>query len=322
MTSLQIKGHTAMLGANVMWGLMSPLSKMVIVGGIVTPLVITNLRMAGAMVLFWITSLFVPREHVPLPDLARLFCAGMLGVLINQSCFMMGVGLTSPGDASIITTSMPLWVMILAALILKEPITAKKVGGIVCGATGALLLILSSGHVGADRASGIWGDLLVLTAQFSYALYLTLYKNFVARYSLVTLMKWMFTFAFLVNFCYAAPSLYSTVWSALSWAEIGSLAFTVVCGTYIAYVLIMIGQKTLRPTVVGMYNYFQPIVACMVGIYMGLDTFNLEKLAAILLIFCGVWLVTRSKSRSQMLAEQSQQQKTINKYGTKAAFRN
>lgn len=293
-----------MLGANIMWGLMSPLSKMVLVGGLVTPLVITNLRMAGAMALFWITSIFMPREHVPLADLLRLFCAGMLGVLINQSCFMLGVGFTSPGDASIITTTMPLWVMILAALILKEPITAKKIGGIVCGATGAILLILGSGHMGSDWKSGIWGDLLVLTAQLSYALYLTLYKNFVAKYSLVTLMKWMFTFAFLVNIIYAFPSLWTTEWSALNWAEIGSLAFTVVCGTYVAYILIMIGQKTLRPTVVGMYNYIQPIVACFVAIYMGLDSFNFEKALAIVLIFCGVWLVTRSKSRAQALAEQ------------------
>lgn len=292
-----------MLGANVMWGLMSPFSKFVIVGGLVAPLVITNLRMGGAMVLFWITSLFCPKEHVPLPDIFRLFLAGMIGVLINQTFFMMGVSYTSPGDASIITTSMPLWVMILAALILKEPITGKKIGGIVCGATGAILLILSSGHVGAERANGILGDLLVLTAQFSYALYLVLFKNFVSKYSLVTLMKWMFTFAFVVTLFYTTPDLLATQWAALSWLEIGALAFTVVCGTYLAYVLIMIGQKTLRPTVVGMYNYFQPIVSCLVAIYLGLDTFNLEKAAAIVLIFAGVFLVTRSKSRADMERE-------------------
>ena len=33
------KGHASMLGANVMWGLMSPVSKVILVGGAITPLV-------------------------------------------------------------------------------------------------------------------------------------------------------------------------------------------------------------------------------------------------------------------------------------------
>lgn len=291
-----------MLGANVIWGLMSPFSKYVILGGVVSALNITSLRMAGAAALFWILSIFCKKERVPLPDIARLFFAGMIGVLINQSCFMMGVGYTSPGNASIITTTMPLWVMILAAFILKEPVTAKKVGGIVCGATGAVLLILGSPK-GLPGDNPLLGNLLVLTAQFSYALYLCLYKKFIAKYSLVTLMKWMFTFAALVNLMYSLPSLIKVHWAELRPLDVGSIAFTVVLGTFVAYILIMIGQKTLRPTVVGMYNYFQPIVSCMVAIFLGMDYFNIQKGAAIVLIFCGVWLVTRSKSRADMERE-------------------
>lgn len=292
------QGHLAMLGANISWGLMAPFSKFVILSGLVTPLIITNLRMAGAMALFWLTSLLAPREHVPVKDLLRLFVASMLGVLINQSCFMAGVGLTSPGDASIITTSMPLWVMILSALILRDKITPRKIAGIACGAAGALMLILGSGRVatGGDGTMAIWGDVLVLTAQFSYALYLVLYKDFVRRYSLVTLMKWMFTFAFAASVPYSLPGWLSTDWAALGAMHIGSLAFVVVMGTYVAYIFIMYGQKTLAPTVVGMYNYVQPVVSCMVAIAMGMDRFNGEKALAIALIFTGVWLVTRGVS--------------------------
>lgn len=302
---LKLKGHAAMLSANVIWGLMSPFSKYVILLGVISPYIISTLRFGGAMILFWMLSFFTKKEKVPFADLLRLFGAGMLGVFVNQSCFMLGVSMTSPGDASIITTSMPLWVMILAAFILKEPITAKKVGGIVCGASGAILLIIGSRRTGMDDVVGtrqVLGDLMVLAAQFSYALYLCLYKNFVAKYSLVTLMKWMFTFAFFVDFPFVAKDFFSADWGAvdsLSWC---SLAFTVVMGTFLAYIFIMIGQKTLRPTVVGMYNYLQPIVSCFVAIYLGMDSFNFEKGIAIILIFAGVWLVTRSKSRAQLEA--------------------
>ena len=115
-----------MLGANVMWGLMSPLAKLVMVGGAVTPLVVTDLRIFGAMVLFWITSFFRKPEHVGHKDMAKLLVASLLAIVFNQGCFIFGVGLTSPGDASIITTSMPLWAMALAAIFLKEPITHGK----------------------------------------------------------------------------------------------------------------------------------------------------------------------------------------------------
>ena len=131
------KGHASMLGANVMWGLMSPVSKVILVGGAITPLVITDLRIGGAMILFWITSFFQKPEHVNHKDLVSLFFASLLAIVFNQGCFIFGVSLTSPGDASIITTSMPLWAMILAAFILKEPITGKKVLGITLGAGGA-----------------------------------------------------------------------------------------------------------------------------------------------------------------------------------------
>ena len=267
------KGHASMLGANTMWGLMSPISKFVMLGGAVTPLVVTDLRIFGAMILFWVVSFFRKPEHVGHKDLAKLFGASLLATVFNQGCFIFGVSLSSPGDASIITTSMPLWAMVLSALILKEPITGKKVLGIAAGASGALLLILGSRSVAASatKDTAIWGDLLVLTAQCSYALYIVLFKNFVSKYSLITIMKWMFTYAFICVLPFSADSLMATDWTALHWAEIGGLAFIVVGATFGCYVLVVVGQKALRPTVAGMYNYIQPVVACIVAICWGMD---------------------------------------------------
>ena len=291
------KGHLAMFGANVMWGLMSPVAKMVFAAGVVSPMIMVDLRVAGAALLFWITSLFLPREHVPFKDILRLFGAGMLGVLFNQGFFIVGVSLTSPGEASLVTTTMPMWVMLLAWLILREPITPKKAGGIAAGATGAIILIVGSGSQvrGSDPALG---DVIVLCAQLCYALYLTLYRNFIRKYCLVTLMKWMFLSASVVALPSSLPWLCDCDWSAVSVPEWSGIAYVVVCGTFLAYVCIMIGQKRLRPTLVGMYNYVQPIVATITGICLGLDTFTPLKGIAIALIFTGVWLVTISKAKS------------------------
>ncbi len=293
-----IKGHVAMLGANTMWGLMAPVAKTVMAAGVVTPLLMTNFRIVGAAVLFWIASLFVPYEKVPAKDLLKMAGAAMLGILFNQGSYISGVGLTSPGEASIITTTMPLWVMFFAAIILREPITLKKVGGIVLGASGALMLVLTSSHTAMKGDNPVAGDLLVLAAQCSYALYLTFYRNFVKRYSVVTLMKWMFTFAAIPLVPLTLDHWMNADWSALTPTQIWGAAFVVVCATFVAYIFIMIGQKSLRPTLVGMYNYVQPIVASAVGVWLGLDSFGPLKIVAVVLIFSGVFLVTISKARN------------------------
>jgi len=305
MNLMKLKGHSSMLGANVMWGLMSPVAKFVMVGGAVTPLVVTDLRITGAMVLFWIASFFQKPERVAPKDLLKLLGASLLAIVFNQGCFIFGVGLTSPVDASIITTSMPLLAMVLAAIYLKEPITGKKVLGIAVGATGALLLILGSHQVSEAKAAGnhyIWGDLLVLLAQFSYALYFVLFKNFVNKYSLITIMKWMFTYAFICALPFSYNDLLHTEWKSLQNTEIGALVFIVVGSTFISYVLIVIGQKNLRPTVAGMYNYVQPLVASIVAVCWGMDTFNFVKIISVALIFGGVYLVTGSRSKAEMEA--------------------
>ena len=298
------KGHASMFGANVMWGLMSPVSKVILAGGALTPLAITDLRIAGAMVLFWFASLFQKPEHVNHKDLISLFFASLFAIVFNQGCFIFGVSLTSPGEASIITTSMPLWAMVLAAFILKEPITGKKVLGIAFGAGGALLLILgsrtSTATSSANENTALWGDLLVLFAQLCYAFYIVFYKDFVNKYSLVTIMKWMFTYSFICTLPFSADDLMSAQWERLQATEIVGLLFIVAGATFVSYMLVVVGQKRLRPTVAGMYNYIQPLVACVVAVYLGLDSFNVTKIVAVIFIFGGVYLVTASRSRAEM----------------------
>ena len=305
MKNFSWKGHGAMLLANTSWGLMSPIAKIVMATGLITPFVLTDLRIFGAMILFWIVSFFQKQEHVSSRDMIKLFGASLLAIVFNQGSFIFGVSLSSPADASIITTSMPLWAMLLAAIFLKEPITGKKVLGIAFGAGGALMLILGSGTSLSAVTNGghIWGDLLVLFAQLSYASYLVLFKNFISRYSLVTVMKWMFTYAFLVTLPFSYSSLVATDWLSLGINEIIAIAFIVVVATFISYMFIVVGQKYLRPTVTGMYNYVQPIVACIVTVCLGLDSFNLMKGFAVALIFSGVFLVTTSKSRAEQAVE-------------------
>ncbi len=122
------KGHLALLGAAIMWGLMSPIGKTALENGI-SGLSLATFRMTGGAICFWIASIFAPKEQVKPHDLMMLFFAGLLGIVLNQGCFTFGLSLTSPIDASIVTTTAPIATMIVAAIYLKEPVTGKKVIG-------------------------------------------------------------------------------------------------------------------------------------------------------------------------------------------------
>lgn len=297
-------GHLAMLGASVLWGLMAPVSKFAMQGGHLSSVALADLRVIGACALFWIYSLFNKGEKVDKKDYIKLAGASLFAIVFNQCLFLYGLGTTSPVNASIITTTMPIWTMILAALILKEPITGKKAGGVLLGTCGALILVCGDmilhGSFSAAGASDIRGDIACMVTQCSYALYLVLFRSVIVKYSPVTLMKWMFTFAALFMLPFTGGELFRTDWAGLETYQIFSAAYVVLFGTFICYLIVPVGQKVLRPTVVAIYNYVQPIVATTVAIIAGLDTFNILKVAAVAFIFSGVLLVNRSRAKGDV----------------------
>ena len=304
MNMKNVNAHLALLLAAAMWGLMSPVGKAAMDAGI-TGLILANMRMLGGAVCFWVTSIFVKNEQVPPRDLLLMFFASMLGIVMNQGCFTFGLSLTSPVDASIITTTMPIFTLILAAVFLKEPITPMKLGGLFLGSIGALLLILGNQNGGDGKAGNVWGDLLCMTSQISFACYLTIFKKLINKYSVFTLMKWMFTYAAIAFIPFSYNDVVATDFAAFSlnvWLEAGYVVFF---GTYMAYIFVVYGQKNLRPTVVSMYNYVQPVVGSSVAVWLGMSEFGWMKALAALLIFVGVYAVTQSKSRAQMLAEEA-----------------
>ncbi len=303
----ELLSHACMLLACATWGLMSPLGKHAMLHG-VPGLEMVTFRVAGGALCFWIASAFVPQERVRPKDLFLLFFAGMLGIVLNQCCFTIGLSVTSPVNASIVTTTLPIVTMILAAVFLREPVTGKKVVGIFLGAIGAFILITGGAHAAGAAGEGkLLGDLLCLTAQCSFAVYLTLFKHLIQRYTIITCMKWMITYAAIVIMPFSYSRMAALPWAGIEprvWAE---TAFVVVGGTFLAYILMMRGQKSLRPTVVSMYNYVQPIVACAVSISLGLGAFGWGQALAVLLVFSGVYLVTQSKSRRDMKKEAARQ---------------
>ena len=278
MNSEKLKGHILILITNILFAVNMPISKYLLPAH-VPPEGLTIMRMAFACVMFWIVSLFTVKEKVPLKDLGMLFVCALCGVGINQGLFIVGLNRSSPVDASIIATAVPIFVLLLAAVILKEPITRKKSFGVFMGVSGGLLLVFSSTHA-IDSISSLDGDMMMIVSGLMYAIYLVLSKPLSLRYSSVTMMKWMFLFTTLtlVPFTFRhvldAPAFHREVWD---FTELGAIFYVLFGATFLPYLLIPMSLKRIRPTTVSMYNYVQPIVASFIAVMIGQDTLLAES---------------------------------------------
>lgn len=271
---------------------------------VIDPLALTFFRFAGGMILFWLASWVIKPEKVSPRDKFQLFLASIFALTLNQIPFFYGLSVTSPIDASIVVTMLPIATMVLAAAFLKEPITQLKVIGVLVGASGALLIVFNSAQQTIGNGNMV-GNLIVFFAVVSFGIYLTGFKNLISRYHPVTVMKWMFLWASITGlpFCYNALSqVQLSSFATVDWLSIG---FVIVFATFFGYLLLPVGQKTLRPTTLSMYNYMQPVVASIVAIAMGIDRFGYQQALAGLLVFAGVYIVTQSKSRAQLEVERS-----------------
>lgn len=294
-----LRAHLSMFTAEAIWGFMAPIAKDAMNAGF-DGISVVSFRVVGAALLFWLASLIGPREHIPGRDIVKLAGAAVLGIVFNQCLFNIGLSITSPVNASIVTTSMPIFAMVLSFFILKEPITWKKALGVAIGCCGALILILSSARAGNAMVGDIRGDLMCIFAQFSFALYLALFNPIIRKYNVFTVNKWMFTWATLFILPFSSWHVSQLPWHAfttVTWLEVG---YVVVLGTFVSYLLSVVAQSVLRPTVVSVYNYVQPILSVVVSVAVGMSVFTLPQGVAVVLVFSGVWLVIKSKSKRDM----------------------
>jgi len=304
-------GNVIMFFVASIFAINIPISK-VLLSDYISPFGLTISRMLFAAIAFWIVSLFTKHEKIAKKDHLTILFGGLLGIAINQGLFIYGLEKTSPVDASIIITSGPLFAMIIAALILKEPITGKKLSGVLIGGIGAIFLVYSAHHGDIVQASSMKGNLSVVSSAFCYALYLVITRPLTERYSPITLMKWMFLYSTIV----LLPFTYNDIIEAKVFHQPDALPYallfyTLFGATFITYMLIPVAQRRIRPTTVSMYNNLQPLIASFIAIILGMDTFSVEKLISGALIFLGVYLVTISKSKKDIDAEKKLEQQTI-----------
>ena len=253
------------------------------------------LRAGGSMILFWLVWLFMPKEKIAFNDFPRIIAAAFFGVAFNMLTFFKGLSLTSPISAAVIMVSTPMIVLTLSALIMKERMQKRMIFGIVLGLIGTAFLILYGKSIGSATNAGL-GNFLVLVNAISYGFYLIIVKKLMDKYNAFTFVKWIYLFGFIMVLPFGWSQFQAVEWALVPMDICWKIGFVVVFSTFLTYLLNLLSMKELKPTMVAVFIYLQPLFATIFAISLGKDELSLVKIGSAVLIFVGVYLVTQKKS--------------------------
>ncbi len=254
-------------------------------------------RVIVTCTIFWILATIIrPSDKVSLKELPAIALAAFCGVGFNILTFMKGLSLTSPISASVLMVTTPIIVLVLSAIFLKERLYASRIIGIVIGFSGAaLLILLSSNAASANATDPFLGNILIFVNAVSYSFYIILAKRLTARYNVFTLMKWLYFFGVI----YITPFAYTEILAfdpfTASTSTLLFIGYVVLFATFGTYMLNIIAIKTLKPSVVAVFVYLQPLLATLIALGLGKDEINLYKIGAGILIFAGVFITSLPK---------------------------
>ncbi|HEU0137387.1 MAG TPA: DMT family transporter [Flavobacterium sp.] len=256
------------------------------------------LRVGGSVLLFWLAALLmnasnvIKSEKIAAEDFPRIAAAAFFGVALNMLTFFKGLSYTSPISASVIMVTTPIIVLVLSALIMKEKMLKRKVFGIVLGLAGTAMLILYGKSVGNATNANL-GNFLVFVNAVSYGFYLIIVKKLMDKYNAFSFVKWIYLFGLLMVLPFGWSELSAVSWEVLPMSIIWKIAFVVVFSTFLTYLLNLLSMRELKPTTVAVFIYLQPLFATIFAISVGKDQLSLIKIISAIMVFAGVFLVTR-----------------------------
>lgn len=295
MDNKRILAIFAAIGASAIYGLNHTIAKGVM-PTYIEPFGFIFLRVFGAAVLFWGISFLGPKEKIATSDWPRILGCAVFGMVINMLFFFKGLSLSTPINSSVIVTLSPVMVLILASILIRERITLLKTLGIIVGLAGALVLVLFSAESTGNAPNIPMGNVLFIVNAFSYGLYLILVKPLTAKYHAFTLMKWLFLIGVIINFPITIGEFTDVNWTGLPFDAIWKMAFVVAGTTFSTYLLNIYALKQLSASTISVFIYMQPLIAITYAILTGADQLNMVKVVAAILVFVGVYMVTKKKT--------------------------
>ena len=266
-----------------------------------SPLTGATIRCTFAAVAFWIIGWFAPpEEKTSRKDKWLLFLLGALGLYGFMFLYLIGLSKTTPVSSSIFTSLQPIWVFLIMIFFYHEKATGSKIVGISIALVGALVCILTQRS--DDLASDAFvGNMLCLSSSVVYAIYLVMSKCILSAVGPITMLKYTFSGSAVSGLIVSMITGFDAPVFSLPfhWLPFAVLMFVLIFPTTISYMLLPIGLKYLKTTVVAIYGYLILIVATIASLILGQDRFSWTQTFAILFICVGVYLVEVAESKDK-----------------------
>jgi drug/metabolite transporter (DMT)-like permease len=281
--------HAVLLVIQVVFSTLPIATKLVL--PVIEPLAISTLRICGSALAFAAVKWSRTTERVTAPrDLLALAGLALIGVVLNQVLFLLGVARTTAVHANILITIIPVFTLAVALALGRERLSAANFMGIVLAGSGAVYLIAGRG-LGREGASA-FGDSLIAINAFFYSCYLVLSKDLLRRYGPITVVTYVFLFGALLVAPVGVPALLRTDIAGLGGRQWLILAYIVAFPSFLAYLLSIWALRRTASSLVAMYVYVQPLVTALTApLVLGERVTPRAGLAAVL-IFAGLALAT------------------------------
>lgn len=285
--------HLALLFTNLFFAINLSAVKHLTNLQLAKPFGINVVRVGVSMILFWLLFALRPVNiRIEKKDIKRFIFCAVTGVAINQLLFLKGLSLTYSIHASLLMLTTPILIVFIAAWILKERIGIIKLLGLALGIGGAAVLVLGKENTG-EGDNVVWGDILIIINAVSYTIYFVLVKPLMLKYDPVVIIRWIFTFGFVMVLPFGWVEFTQIQWQHFNTIDYTCMALVVLTGTFLAYLFNVYGIKILGASVAGFYIYTQPVFAAVIAMFFLKEELSAYKIIAALLIFAGVYLANK-----------------------------
>ncbi len=271
----------------ILFGMNYVVSKIVV--GVFQPLVWASLRLILSTLLLGFLLKFVLRR--PHPAKTREFFLPMiglslLGVIINQASFLVGLKLTTSTNSAVLNTLIPVFTLMVVTIRGQELLTTKRVVGLLCALSGVLVLRKIENFTISDQT--FVGDLLTMLNCLSYALFLSFGKRFMSKFDPIWVTFWLFTYGSVGMTLLAVPQWLQFTMPVFTGHLIAACLFAVFGATLLTYFLNFWALAYAKPSQVALYGYLQPIVAASFAWLVFSEPLTLRMVFSSALIFVGM----------------------------------
>jgi len=223
-------------------------------------------------------------------DIIPIFILGFFGVMVYHFGLNYGEQYVSPGAASLIIATIPVFIVVLAVMFLNEKITLKKFLGIVLSLSGVLIISIWGTQDASIEIEYMSGALAVLIAAIMGALYTVAGKKLLSRYSALSLTVYAMLLGSLGLLPFLSKSLLDEV-SAMSTRGWIAVIFLGICSTVIGYILWYVALKIKTASEVSVYLYAIPVLSTIISYVLFDDKITLLFIFGGLLVIVGLVIV-------------------------------